>query len=148
MQARLLAENGGMRTFALVLETGDEVMACLESFANAEGLSAAQFSGIGAFSSAALAYFDWDKKAYVKIPVDEQVEVASLNGDVALTPDGDRAIHIHAVLGRRDGTALAGHLVEGRARPTLEIVLTEPPTHLRKRHDPESGLTLIRPEQE
>jgi predicted DNA-binding protein with PD1-like motif len=79
--------------------------------------------------------------------VDEQVEVASLNGDVAIAPDGSRAIHMHAVLGRRDGTALAGHLVEGRARPTLEIVLTEPPSYLRKKHDPETGLSLIRPEE-
>jgi uncharacterized protein len=30
-------------------------------------------------------------------------------------------------------------------RPTLEIVLTESPAHLRKRHDPESGLALIKP---
>jgi uncharacterized protein len=47
------------------------------------------------------------------------------------------------VLGRRDGAAVAGHLLEGHVRPTLEVVLTESPVHLRKRHDPESGLALI-----
>lgn len=33
---------------------------------------------------------------------------------------------------------------EAHVRPTLEVILTESPAHLRKRHDPESGLALIR----
>jgi predicted DNA-binding protein with PD1-like motif len=74
--------------------------------------------------------------------VDEQVEVASLTGNIALGPDGGPAIHVHSVLGRRDGTALAGHLKEGHVRPTLEIVLTESPAYLC--NDPETGLALIR----
>lgn len=146
MQSRILAENNGQRTYALVMETGDEVMACLQGFADREQLSAAEFSAIGAFSDAVLSYFDWEKKDYLRNPVDEQVEVASLNGDVALAPDGSRALHVHTVLGRRDGTALAGHLAEAHVRPTLEILLTESPRHLHKRYDPESGLVLIRPE--
>jgi uncharacterized protein len=129
-----------------VLETGDEVMAVLRDFAGQENLSAASFSAIGAFREATLAYFDWDEKTYRPIPVREQVEVASLNGDVALAPDGSPAVHVHAVLGRSDGTALAGHLKEAFVRPTLEIVLIESPAHLRKKIDPASGLALIRPE--
>lgn len=147
MRSRLLAEIDGQKTFALVLETGDEVISCLQEFANREHLSGAGFSAIGAFSDALLAYFDWNTKDYLPIPVREQVEVASLNGDVALAPDGSRALHIHTVLGRRDGTALAGHLQEAHVRPTLEVILTESPEHLRKRHDPKSGLALIRPER-
>lgn len=146
MQSKLLHDNGGQRTFALVLETGDEVMTCLQAFAERERLTAAQFSAIGAFSDAVLTYFDWERKEYLRNPVREQVEVASLTGDVALAPDGGRALHIHLVLGRRDGTALAGHLAEAHVRPTLEVVLTESPAHLRKVHDKESGLALIRPQ--
>ena len=78
----------------------------------------------------------------------EQVEVASLIGDVALSPEGEPALHAHVVLGRRNGTALAGHLGRAHVRPTLEVILTESPTHLRKRLDPESGLALIRPRAE
>jgi uncharacterized protein len=77
------------------------------------------------------------------IPVEEQVEVASLNGDIAVGPDGKPSVHVHAVLGRRDGTAMAGHLQEGHVRPTLEIIITESPTHLCKAKDAESGLALI-----
>jgi hypothetical protein len=28
-------------------------------------------------------------------------------------------------------------------RPTLEVILTQPPAHLRKKKDPETGLALI-----
>lgn len=62
-----------------------------------------------------------------------------------LSPEGKPALHIHVVLGRRNGSALAGHLGEAHVRPTLEVIVTEPPEHLLKAHDPESGLALIRP---
>jgi predicted DNA-binding protein with PD1-like motif len=146
MFSKLLHEDDGQRTFALVVESGEEAMAALKEFAARENISAAQLSAIGALSEAVLNYFDWQSKKYRPIPVREQVEVASLTGDVALAPDGKPALHVHAVLGRYDGTALAGHLTEARVRPTLEVVLTEQPAHLRKRYDPESGLALIRPD--
>jgi predicted DNA-binding protein with PD1-like motif len=144
MQHKLLNESEGQRTFAVVLETGEEAMGCLGSFAKQQRISAAQITAIGAFSSLVLKYFDWEKKQYLDNPVKEQVEVASLIGDVALAPSGEPSIHVHLVVGRRDGTALAGHLGSGVVRPTLEIILTESPAHLRKKQDPQSGLALIR----
>jgi predicted DNA-binding protein with PD1-like motif len=145
MQHKLLHESGGQRTFAVVLETGDEVMACLESFAREHRVGAAQISGIGAFSAVTLKYFDWQDKRYLSNKVDEQVEVASLNGDVAHAPSGEPSIHVHLVVGRRDGSALAGHLGSARVRPTLELVITESPAHLQKVKDEVSGLALIQP---
>lgn len=147
MESKLLSGNdGGERTYAVVLETGEEVMSCLKAFAERERLSAAHFSAIGAFSDAVLAYFDWQEKKYHPIPVNEQVEVATLTGDIAIGPDGARALHVHLIVGKRDGTALAGHLDRAHVRPTLEVMLTESPAHLRRVHDPDSGLALIRPE--
>ena len=60
-------------------------------------------------------------------------------------PEGKPALHIHIVVGTRDGSAKAGHLGEGHVRPTLEVVVTESPAHLRKVKDAETGLALIRP---
>ena len=145
MQARLINQAGQQRTFVVVLDTGDEVMASLKRFVTQESLEAAQFTAIGAFRSAVLGYFDWESKDYRRIPVDEQVEVASFIGDLARGPDNQPSLHIHCVLGRRDGHALAGHLMEAHVRPTLEVIVTDSPVHLRKRHDPESGLALIDP---
>lgn len=145
MQTKLLDSAGGRRTYAVVLETGDEVMSCLAGFAGNERISAAQITAIGALSDVVLTYFDIAEKGYIEIPVNEQVEVASLLGDVALDPEGNPAIHLHAVVGKRDGTALAGHLARGHVRPTLEVILNESPAYLQKVHDPETGLALIRP---
>jgi uncharacterized protein len=47
------------------------------------------------------------------------------------------------VLGRRDGTAHGGHLLEAHVRPTLEVMLTESPVQLRRVFDPGVGLALI-----
>jgi hypothetical protein len=53
----------------------------------------------------------------------EQVEVASLIGDIADKSEGKPALHIHIVVGTRDGSD--GHLGEGHVRPALEVVVTE-----------------------
>jgi predicted DNA-binding protein with PD1-like motif len=147
MQHRLLNDSGGQRTFALVLDSGDEAMKCLQSFVKAERIFAAQITGVGAFSSVVLKYFDWATKHYLDNLIDEQVEVASLIGDVAAAPSGEPAIHIHVVVGKRDATALAGHLGEAHVRPTLEVILTESPVQLKKVQDPVTGLALIRMER-
>jgi predicted DNA-binding protein with PD1-like motif len=74
------------------------------------------------------------------------VEVLSLVGDVTIDA-GKPKLHAHVVLGKSDATAHGGHLIEGLVRPTLEVVLTELPRHLRRRFDPDSGLTLIDPDR-
>jgi uncharacterized protein len=144
MRTQLIHEDGGLRTFLAVLDTGDEVMESLRFLAEVEGLTAAHLTALGAFRTAELNYFDWQSKDYRSIPVVEQTEVASMVGDIAIAPDGGPALHVHAVLGRADGSALAGHLARGEVRPTLEVVVTEAPDHLRRQHDPDSGLPLIR----
>lgn len=130
------------RTYALILESGDEAMSELQKFCNDYNLTASRFNAIGAFSKVTLGYFDWEKKDYEKILIDEQVEVLSMTGDVTLFESRPK-IHAHVVIGKRDGSAHGGHLLEAKVRPTLEIVLIEAPAELKRRMDPESGLPLI-----
>lgn len=143
MQAKAI-NTGSERTIALVFQHGDQVVATLERYAAEQKLDAARFTAIGAFERATLGYFDWQRKDYDRIEVDEQVEVLSLVGDVALD-QGRPKLHAHAVLGRRDGSTVGGHLLEATVRPTLEVMLVESPGQLRRVHDPESGLALIDP---
>lgn len=130
------------RSYVVVLDSGDEFTACVAQFAEEHGLSASQLSAIGAFSSVVLGYFDWDRKEYRRIPIDEQVEVVALLGDVALS-DGRPHVHPHVTVAKSDGTAWGGHLLEAVVRPTLEIVITESPEMLVRRYDPETGLALL-----
>jgi predicted DNA-binding protein with PD1-like motif len=145
MRSKVLSGTGERR-FAIVFDTGDEVVAGLTRFAEEQKLDASSFTAIGAFSSALLGYFDWEKKDYERIPVREQVEVLALVGDIALQ-DGRPKLHAHVVLGKRDGSACGGHLLEARVRPTLEVILSESPSYLKREHDPASGLALIRIER-
>lgn len=130
------------RTYALIFDTGDDVLPLLLAFAREHGLEASHFSAIGAFQRLTLGYFDWQKKDYLRIPIDEQVEVLSLLGDVARKGDQPQ-VHAHVVVGKRDGTAHGGHLLAAVVRPTLEVILTESPAHLARRFDRASGLALI-----
>ena len=142
MRSKVLNE-AGERSFALVFDTGDEPMSLLERFARENNVTAARFTAIGAFREVVVGYFDWEKKEYLRIPIREQVEVLSLVGDVAIGDKGPK-IHAHVVLGKRDGSAHGGHLLEAKVRPTLEVVLTESPAVLVRKHDAASGLALIR----
>lgn len=141
MKSKLIHE-GEQKTFALILEKGDEVVQELTQFAKQHGLAASHFTAIGALKNAVLGFFERERRDYKKIPVDEQVEVLSMIGDIALSR-GEPKLHAHAVLGKADGTACGGHLLQARVWPTLEVVLTESPRHLRRKLDEETGLALI-----
>lgn len=142
MKSKLLHEENGLKTFAVVFEKNDEVTDPLLAFANEHGLSAAQVTAIGAFSEVVLGYFDPQKKSYTQIPVHEQVEVLSFLGN--LTIEGGKCkLHAHVVVGKVDGTAHGGHFLQGKVWPTLEMVVAETPQHLRRVRDENTGLALI-----
>jgi predicted DNA-binding protein with PD1-like motif len=137
-----LINNDSQKTYALILESGEEVVSLLKRFAQENDLSASRITAIGAFSSVTLGYFNGNSKEYEPIQIHEQVEVLSLIGDIAMQ-DGEPATHIHVVVGKRDGSAHGGHLMHAYVRPTLEVILDEAPAHLKRRFDAESGLALI-----
>ncbi len=141
MKSKLLTD-AVEQTWVVVFDTGDELMSGLLTFAREHRLDASHFTAIGAFSSATLGYFDMEQKDYLKIPIADQVEVLSLVGDITL--DGQTPkIHAHAVVGRRDGTTRGGHVLEAHVRPTLEVMLVESPSYLRRATDETTGLALI-----
>lgn len=129
-------------SWLLVFDVGDEVVSTLTDFALDRGITAARFNAVGAFKTATLAYFDLKAREYRPIPVDEQVEVASLTGNVGMH-GSEPKVHIHAVLGREDGRALAGHLLDGHVRPTLELMLVTFPVRLERVKDEATGLPLF-----
>lgn len=143
MKSRLI-DDSGRKTYVVVFDKGDEVKAGLTRFAKERGLGASQITAIGALRDAVLGYFDRDAKKYDRIPIGEQVELLSLIGDIVIDR-GEPSVHAHCVVGKRDGTTMGGHLLEAHVWPTLEAIVAEAPAHLRKRYDPETGLTLIDP---
>ena len=132
------------KTFILMFETGEELVDGLLQFAKVQNVSAARFQAVGALSSVQLGWFSWESKKFEpSVTLDEQVELLSLIGDVALR-DGEPVVHAHAVIAKKDGTAHGGHLLNASVRPNCEVFLTESPAKLRRFIDPESGLALIK----
>lgn len=120
MKSKRLGGDGTRHV--LVFDKGDEVVEQLLAFAKQEQVTAASFSGIGAFSDVTLGFFEREQKDYKRIPLAEQVEVLTLAGDIAVK-DGEPQVHAHVVVGKADGTALGRtstrgpRLADARARP-------------------------------
>jgi predicted DNA-binding protein with PD1-like motif len=130
--------------YLLAFHTGQEVMKGLLAFAKKHDLVAGHITGIGALSSAEIGYFDPKKNTYLHNQQNEQAELLSLTGNLALN-DNEPFFHIHVALGMRDGTARGGHLFAAMVRPTVELVLTTSPRLVRREIDRATGLPLLDP---
>ena len=139
MRFKLASEHDG-RTFVLIPDQGEEALAAMTAFANEQAINAASVEAIGAFENAKVGWFDLAAKRYSPISIDEQCEVLSLLGDIAQGDDGKASLHLHAVLGLRDGSVRGGHFLGGNVRPTLEVTIVETASKL-KRAD--LGIALI-----
>ena len=143
MKSRVVTCEEEAQVHVVVLDSGEEAFATLARFAGEAGISAASLTAIGAFERATVGWFDFDSKSYRKIEVNEQCEVLSAIGDVAIGDDGKPSLHIHIVLGLSDGSTRGGHLLAGMVRPTLEVVLTEVAVALRRKKRADLGIALI-----
>ncbi len=142
MKSKLLLDEDGLKTFALVFDKNEEPKESLMRFATENSLRGAQITAIGAFSEVTLGFFDRQEKSYREIPIKEQVEALSFAGNI-VEKDGKPMLHAHVVVGKPDGTAHGGHFLKGRVWPTLEMIIFETRAHLRRIHDEETGLPLI-----
>jgi predicted DNA-binding protein with PD1-like motif len=143
MNSKLVWQDAGARTFVLVLDPGEEAFRTINHFAVSRELGGASLSAIGAFERAVVGWFDLKNRTYRPIEINEQCEGLSLLGDIALDDQGQPSLHLHAVLGLKDGSVRGGHFLAGIVRPTLEVTIVEAPAHLRRRRRDDLGIALI-----
>lgn len=124
------------------LEPEEEVLTALRGWAQNENVGCAALWAIGAMRRATVGHFDPSTRTYHQIPVEEQVEVLSLIGNVARAMDGTPVVHVHAILSRPDGSTIGGHVMEGIVFPMLEVIALVFPDSLFRRPDPMTGLTV------
>mgnify|MGYP000504203174 CR=1 FL=1 len=137
MQSREVSTE---REFLLRLEHDADWRRQVEAFADEEGIDAGWFFGLGAVKDADLLFYDQDDREYQSVEFDEPLEVAACLGNVA-DLDGDLFAHTHAVLSRRSGQSLAGHL-DAATVFTGEVYLREFAESLPREHDRVTDLDL------
>jgi hypothetical protein len=142
MKVQLLNPGEGTKQYAVIFYEGDEAFSGLLEFAQRYKVTSAHFTAIGAVSRATLGWFDSQRTAYKKIPVESQHEVIGMSGDIAMY-QGKPVVHTHMVLGAADGTTRGGHVLAAYVSPTLEVMVTVDPVTMQKRFDPDTDLTLI-----
>jgi len=137
-------KDGSERTYVVAFREGEDPLAGLCTLAREKELTASRLAGTGGFARAVLGFFDPDRQAWQRIPVEEQVEVVSMTGTVGLDGTGSTP-WVKCVLARRDGSVLGGHLLDAEVRPALEVVLTEAPGTMIRNPDPEVGHCALPP---
>jgi len=145
VKAKLISENGATKTYMIIFAPGDEIMSGLTDFAVKYKVQSAHFTAIGDITSAKIGWFDRSKKMFKVNPINEQCEITSMIGDIALY-NGIPVVHAHINVAAQDGTVRGGHLLEGFIAPLLEVTMTVEPVPLYKKFDPDMGLYKIDPE--
>ncbi len=121
----------------------EELVSYLESFARERGIKAGLVGGIGALKGCVLGFYNRERREYEQIRVDEEVELANLTGNISIR-EGEPFVHVHALVGRRDGSTLSGHLFEARVF-VAEISVLELVGEVELRRERYGGLWLWRP---
>ena len=106
--------------FVLRFDPGEEVLKGIEDFATSKGFGAGAFYGIGSCKETELGYFNPNLKEYRKKPFYEDLEIISLQGNLA-TLSGKTAVHAHGMFGRTDFTTIGGHVFRITTLATAEI---------------------------
>jgi len=119
----------------------------LTEFAQKYAVKSAHFTGIGDARSARLGFFEYSRKMFKVIPVDEPCEVTALTGNITMM-DGKPVAHAHVNVSDANGIVHGGHLLEMTIGPTLEVFVTVEPTQLNKKKDPKYDAAVIDPSME
>lgn len=126
----------------LRFESGEQFSAPLLGWLAREGIGYATMTGLGAARGATVSYYVADTKEYEQHVFDEQMEVVSLIGNVALR-EGQPFIHAHVALGRRDLSLIGGHLNDLSIYPTLEVWLRPEAEPVRRAFDESCRLWVM-----
>ncbi|MEO6350537.1 MAG: PPC domain-containing DNA-binding protein [Candidatus Limnocylindrales bacterium] len=108
--------------YQLRFESGEQVAEKLAKWLKANNIGYATMTGLGAVKSATVSYWNSGKQTYEQHTLDEQLEVVSLIGNVAIK-DGVPSTHIHVGLGRSDLFVVGGPFNDATVHPNLEIAL-------------------------
>jgi len=127
--------------YIVSIDNHQEIVGALNAFCEEQGIRCGLIEGLGAVNTATLRFLDPATKKYVDKTFDEQMEIASLVGNIS-EKDGRAYLHIHVTLGRRDYTVVGGHLLCATVNGACELAVKKLDGAVGRRFDEETGLNL------
>ncbi len=128
--------------FLLRFSSGEDFEESLKAFCGEHRISSATFSGIGQTKTLTLSYWDSKEKQYNDTYFEEELEIVSLTGNVALY-NQQLFIHSHGSFGKSDLSTVSGHITQLSVGATLELFLTDLNVTLERTLDEVTGLKLL-----
>ncbi|MFX0016317.1 MAG: PPC domain-containing DNA-binding protein [Promethearchaeota archaeon] len=130
--------QNNQKNYLLRLFRGEDILESLQKFCKRNKISSGQIHGIGAVSEANIGFFDGEE--YQKMNFSENLELLSLNGNIAQ----NQIVHIHGVFGQQDGSCIGGHIFQGCiVSVTCEIQISVYEPGVSRTEDPVSKLMLL-----
>ncbi len=129
-------------TYILNIERGEELISTLRAFLEKEKIKAGFLTGLGAAGKLDLAYYNLTAKKFEQHTIEEDVEILSLTGNIAMLKD-ERIIHVHGTFGRKDLSVFGGHIFSLVVSGACEIHLTKLSSTMTRAYDEMTGLNLL-----
>ncbi|MDA1337451.1 MAG: DNA-binding protein [bacterium] len=129
-------------TYIISIQRGEEIMEEVKNFCIEHKIVSASFSAIGAINEAELAFYDLEVKKYITTTIKEDMELASLLGNVSYM-DGNYVVHNHGVFSGRDFIAKGGHVAKAMVSGACEVTLQKIEGSIERAYDNETGLNLM-----
>ena len=127
---------------SMVLEKGEMLHEKLGNAAKEFDIPGAFITGIGTVTDVSIGFFQKENKSYKEIALKGEYELLALNGNISWE-DQHPVIHLHATLGKEDGSLLGGHLIKAAIAVTGEVFIHKIEKRLKRRKIEEVGLSLI-----
>ncbi len=112
------------RTIVGQFALGDDLYESLTRLVQQENIRLGRIQGLGATTHAVVAYYDQDEKQYKPMEFSGGMEILNLHGNVSMR-DGKPFVHIHILLGDRQGRVFGGHVMPGTILWACEVFIDE-----------------------
>ena len=129
--------------YVLKVSVGEDVMVELKIFCQDQEIEAASFFAIGAAKEIQIAWYNIHKKEDVKRDIQQELEIVSLLGNVAIEGK-ETLVHAHGSFSDKNMQIMAGHVNKLVVGAACEIVLTKLEGKIEKTYDDETGLKLMK----
>lgn len=128
-------------TWAVRMDRGEEIMACLTEMCGREEIPLAEVSAIGAVDEAVIGVLDLETQAYHQEKLETFMEITSLTGNITAM-GGKPYIHLHATLADRNHAVHGGHVLSLRVGATCEMFVRMIDGRMDRVRNEELGINL------